>query len=210
MVIEFDLVNGNCSLNNESILIDKEDIGLLSFSLSNDLDLVSFESSDSIDSDHLNLDIYVAVDFDSDHIDLITTTKSDYDGLLFDPKVYFFFNLGNLHLSPGPKVSGFSINVNKDGGSDQFDLDSSLFFKGCDGDSNFRVDSLLVLLNNKVHFNLVINNDYISFLSDSCSLNLDFDGPFGLKFKDESLISNCNSFNFLEIFHIDSLDSGPV
>jgi len=58
-----------------------------------------------------------------------------------------------------------------------------------------------------VHFDLELLDSNMSFIRNSIGFNSDGKLPFSLKFNNESLISEGDLFNFLEVEEIDFLDS---
>lgn len=101
-IVDFDLFNGNLGLNDDLILELNKDSSLFGFSLSNDLESISFNLDEGISSEDLNLNINIGINFNSEGNDhLICFSSHDADGVL-DVDVNFFSDDGDFNFSPVP------------------------------------------------------------------------------------------------------------
>lgn len=120
---------------------------------------------------------------------------------MLDVKVDFFSDVVDFQISPEPEVGSFGIDVCDNGNSDKFNLNSSLFFKIVDEDQSRLSNLFSLVFDFEIHVELVLDNDSVSFISDSLDFVVDGKVPFGFKIDDNLDVVVVKSFNFDDVVH---------
>jgi hypothetical protein len=89
-VVNFDLLNGDFSLDNDLVLVLEEEFSVDTVNLGLDLDLVGFDLDCGISSEHFDGSVDTGVDFDSDGDDLLFSFSSQSNGHGIDVGMYLF------------------------------------------------------------------------------------------------------------------------
>lgn len=124
----------------------------------------------------------------------------------------FVSDNAELSISPNPEVVSFCLDVGDDGKSDGFNSDSGLFFELVDGDAHLLPDLFSLVFNFDIHIILELDDDGVSFHSDSLGLNADCKAPFGLKIGDDLDVVIVNTINLdcvvgFKIFYLINVDN---